>query len=81
MDSPGGQEMCGMSEHKRSKLELEALAAATACLREATLLEAEPMDLTAADIYRAMAELITDNPQATARAFVLELSTTIGVTI
>ena len=70
-----------MSEHKRSKLELEALAAATACLREATLLEAELTDLTAADIYRAMAELITDKPKATARAFVLELSTTIGVTI
>ena len=80
MDSPRGQETSGMSEHKRSKLELEALAAATACLREATLLEVEPTDLTAADIYRAMAELITGKPQATARAFVLELATTIGLT-
>ena len=70
-----------MNDKKRSKLELDALAAATACLREATLLEAEPTDLTAADIYRAMAELITDKPQASARAFVLELSTTIGVRI
>ena len=80
MDSPRGQETSGMSDHKRSKLELEALAAATACLREATLLEVEPTDLTAADIYRAMAALITNKPQATARAFVLELATTIGVT-
>ena len=67
-----------MNDKKRSKLELDALAAATACLREATLLEVEPTDLTAADIYRAMAELITDKPQATARAFVLELATTTG---
>ena len=80
MDSPRGQETSGMNDKKRSKLELDVLAAATACLREATLLEVEPTDLTAADIYRAMAELITDKPQATARAFVLELATTIGVT-
>lgn len=51
-----------MSEHKRSKPELNALADAPACLREPTRLEAELTGIAATDIYRVIAELITDKP-------------------